>query len=227
MAELRRQSVSSGTASAGGVIRDLPEAPTTNAALARRAAALRDEVGVLDSDAQSVHQLTQRGDLDDRTALLVRREPQDVLDDLGSTWGLSWASIAKLVSVTSSAVRKWRRGETVSPENRFQLARLYAFLEMLSDYPVGDSASWMEVRISGDATVTPLDLYSTGRTELLFELAGARMTAQQVLDAFDPSWRTRYAVDAVYGVVQGPDGELAIAERQPGARSSAPATPHG
>jgi hypothetical protein len=190
-------------------------------------ATLRDRVKLLDSDVQDVHQRSQRGDLDDRTALFAVRDPQDLLEELGSTWGLSWTSAAKLVGVSPTAVRKWRRGETISAENRLQLARLYAFLEMLSEYMVGDPASWMDVRISVDATVAPVDLYAAGKTDLLFELAGARMSAQAVLEAFDRDWRTTYAVDPVYTVVEGPDGELAIAERGSTTRTHAPATPHG
>jgi hypothetical protein len=218
--------VDGGTAASGGAIRVLPEIQTTNA-LARRAGALRDEVGLLGSDVQDVHRGTQRLELGDRTALFVKSDPHDLLEGLGSTWGLSWSSTGKLVGVSGTAIRKWRRGEKISPENRLQLARLYAFLEMLSEYPIGDPTSWMEVRISVDATVTPLDLYKADRTDLLFDLASARLGPHAVLDAFDSDWRATHARDSVYTVVTGPDGEPAIAERLPGVGRTPPATPHG
>lgn len=219
--------LSDATAATGGVIRELPTAPET-ATLSRRAAALRDEVGLLESDAQEVHQESQRLDLDTRTGLFARREPQDLLEELGSTWGLSWSSVAKLVGVSGAAVRKWRRGETISPKNRLQLARLHAFIEMLAEYPIGDPGSWIEMRTSFDATVTGVEIYAAGKAELLFELAGARKSAQAVLDSFDSEWRTKFATDANFVVVLGPDGKPAITERRPGAQATrAPATPLG
>lgn len=212
----RRQFVDkSSTASSTATIIPFPLARPTFASLAIEAAALRDEVGVTNNRVEDVHRTAQLGALDERTALVALRDPTELLDELADDHGLSWTEVAKLVGVSDAAVRKWRRGDTISADNRRGLARVVALVNMLTDLAVGDPASWLEMRISGDSTVTPVHLVAAGRADLLFELAGMRRSAHQVLDEFEPNWREEFASDSAFDVVDGPDGYPVMVERRP------------
>jgi hypothetical protein len=202
------------TASDTEVIREVPETATTG--VISEAAAIRDQVGLLDADATDLHRRAQLLELDQRTTQVGMQEPRELLDALGVEWGLSWAAVARLLHVSETAIRKWRRAEPITPENRRRLARLVSMLEMLkaSKYPVKDPASWLEMRVSDDATVTPVDLYAANRTDLIFELAGRRKSSHDVLAEFDPEWRFTYAVDERFTVVDAPDGQKAIVMRR-------------
>jgi len=193
-----------------------PKAPApTFASLAHHTALLRDQVQVAQSDVVELHRTVQLGDLDERTSRVAFQEAGELLELLATEFGLSWTTIARMVGVTDAAVRKWRRGEQTTPENRRRLARGVAFLQIIGErFPVHDAASWLEMRISDDATITALDLYREGRLDLLFELIGARANPHQVLDAFDPNWRQTYGVDERFKVVEGPDGEPVIVQRR-------------
>jgi hypothetical protein len=190
-------------------------AAPTFASLAHDTALLRDRVQVTQSDVAELHRTVQLGDLDERTSRVAFQEASELLEALATEFGLSWTTIARMVGVTDAAVRKWRRGDQTTPENRRRLARGVAFLQIIGErFPVRDAASWLEMRISEDATITPLDLYREGRIDLLFELSGARANPHQALDAFDPNWRRNYGVDERFKVVNAPDGEPVIVQRR-------------
>lgn len=163
-----------------------------------------------------VHRGLQREALEERTALVARRAPGQILDELIVDWGVSQNAISRLVGVSHTAIRKWRRGETVAAENRRRLARLLAFLDTLrSSYPIGDPASWLEMPFAESSSVCPADLYAANRTELLLEYAGGRIGPQSVLDAFDPDWRVRADENAGFSLVRGSDGHPSIVVREP------------
>lgn len=202
------------TASGTSALRVPQVAPPTFATLAQRAALLRDRVTLTQDDVTHLHRETQLGELDERTAIVALQESSELLDALAMRLGLSWATLARMVGVSDTAIRKWRRGEPVAAENRRRLARATAFLQMLADvFPVEDPGSWLEMRISEDSTVRAVDVYAEGRPDLLFELVGRRLTPQQVLDAFDPEWRQNYGRDERFTVIPASDGEMAIVER--------------
>jgi hypothetical protein len=207
------------TGTGTGMITELPQAPATAYdGLVRQVGEVRDEVRITGQDADGLHEQIQGRALDSRTAAVAQRESADLLDDLSTEWGLSWTLTAKLLKVSQTSVRKWRRNESLTPENRRGVARLVAFLEMLrSDYPaICDQASWLEIRISEESTLTPADLYEMGRCELLFDLAGLCCAPHEVLYAVDPQWRDRYGVDSRFAVVKGPDGLPSIVARDHG-----------
>lgn len=207
----------SATAQGTGTVRTPDRPSTTFASLAVRAARLRDEVQLTQADVADIHRQTQLGALDEQTAIVALQDPNALLDVLANEYGLSWTTIARLVGVTDAAVRKWRRGETIAAENRRRLARGVAFLQILtSAYPVTDVASWVEMRVSDESTITAAEIYSEGRPDLLFELVGQRMTPRQVLDAFDPNWSSSYAADRRFTVEDGPDGQPVIVQRREG-----------
>lgn len=157
--------------------------------------------------------------LRETAGILARRDPRQLLEDAAVTWGLSWSSIGRLLGVTPSAMRKWRRGGgSISPENREQIAMFSAFLTTVQSCkePIADIGSWIEMRLRDDTTLTPADIYAAGPQGrlLLIDFAAEVMTIVEVLDAFDKDWRARYARDASFRVVDdGPGGERAIVQR--------------
>ena len=208
--------LSDGTASSGGTLVSTTEVSTpTFASLARRAAFLRDRAQLTHGDVADLHRTTQIGALDERTSRVALQDASQLLESLTSDYGLSWTTIARMVGVTDAAVRKWRRGEQVAPENRRRLARSVAFLQTLEEnYPIRDAASWLEMRVSDQASVKAVEVYAEGRVDLLLELVGQRIAPQDVLDAYDPTWRENYAVDQRFTVEDGPDGQPVIVQQR-------------
>lgn len=202
------------TGSGTGTIAE-PDQRTSTATvegLVRKAGEVRDEVRIVGEDVEGLHGALQSQALDARTAELAQREPANLLTELATDVGLSWTLIAKLLRVSQTSVRKWRRGETPTPEHRRAIAKLTAFLESLqsSSPAMCDPASWLEMRISDESTLTPADLYAMRRYELLLDLAGLHRTPQEVLTAVDPQWRSKYGVSDRYVVTLAPDGQPSI-----------------
>lgn len=129
--------------------------------------------------------------------------------------GLSWHTIATMLGVTPTAIRKWRRGGSITAENREQVGALAAFFDQLDELDIADLGSWIEMRVREDATVTPAEIYHSGPSGrwLLLEWARGRIDATTMLDRFDASWRGTYARDPNFRVVRGSDGERAIVPR--------------
>lgn len=152
--------------------------------------------------------------LDRAKAPHASRSPRDIVMELGDSYGLNQLSIARAVGVTPTAVRKWRRGEHARPEFRDRLALLMALLRLLQDAGQDQPAAWLEVPVSGDSSLTPLDLFSAGRSDLIMLLAAATEDPQTVLDSFDVDWREKYAPDREYMVIVAADGERAIVPRE-------------
>ncbi len=201
------------TGTGTGMITELAQTTTTTYdGLANKAAAVRAEVKLTTEDVEDLHGELQGKVLDGRTTAVAQGEPGELLDRLAGEWGLSWTLVAELIGVSQTSVRKWRRGESMTPENRRAVARLVAFLEMLRDqYPViCDHASWLAMRISEESTLTPADLYAKGRVELLFDLAALRCTPQEVLSAFDPDWHSKHGSQSDFEIAKGPDGMPSI-----------------
>jgi hypothetical protein len=155
--------------------------------------------------------------LHETAATLGKREPLDLLTSLADERGLSWQTISTMLSVSSSAVRKWRRGTNVAPENREQIAALVAFFEQTDEIrePIADVGSWMEMRVREDTTLTPALIYASepGHRWLLLEWMRGYVDATVMLDRFDDSWRERYARDSNFHVVETEAGERAIVPR--------------
>ena len=186
-------------------------APPTS--ISNEVAGLRDRVDLLNSDVRDLHNGVRTHDLEEATSRLAWREPRELLDVLAVERGLSWVDIARLVGVSIPALRKWRLGENVSPDNRRKLARLAAFLEMVAGAPVDDAAAWMELRLASDTTLTAADVYLAGRVDLLLDRAYGRISGYQLLDDFDPEWRRHHAADDRFEKRLGADGNICMVER--------------
>lgn len=151
--------------------------------------------------------------LDTRTAWYGRKLLRDVVIELNEEAGLNQLTMARAVGVTSAAVRKWRRGESARSELRSQLFRLAALLDLLADAGVKEPAGWIDVPISSDSTLTPLNLFAAGRADLVLLFANDLSGPQDVLDDYDADWRSHFARDGEYEVVTLADGSRSVVPR--------------
>ena len=136
-----------------------------------------------------------------------------LLQELSTDRGLGWSEIARLCGVSVSAVRKWRAGESISPEHRWSLARLASFLDLLQEVgPVDEPAGWLNMRLSDQTTVTAADLYIAGHPQDLLEHAQGLLEVEQLLDRCAPDWRT--ASRSEWKIVELPDGERVLTRRE-------------
>ena len=181
--------------------------------LRARTAEVRTQAAHVASQADDLHDRVQEFDLDDRTAALVQNEPSGLLALLGDDLGMPWSLVADLVGVSPTAVRKWRRGGALTPETRSRLARLVAFCQVLPEVEprITDVALWFQTPIiSGSTTITPADLFARGSDVAVLNRAASRVTAEQLLDAEVPDWRTTTRPDRRHRVIEAPDRVLAI-----------------
>lgn len=177
---------------------------------------LRDEVTDLHERATNLHEDTQSLELDRRASQLAQAGPQELLSSLRQEQGLAWETLAHMLGVSSAAIRKWRRGEQISAENRHRLARVIAFCELLSlvDPRITDPAQWLEEPLLSDTTLRAADLYAAELLSPLLSVAAGRMERAALLEQFDPDWRDRYSRDTRWRVEEGPDGQPLIVRRR-------------
>ena len=155
-----------------------------------------------------------RARLDTVGADYARSSPKDVIVYLTDTLGIGQLVTARALGVTPTAVRKWRRGETATPEHRDRLARFAALCQLLTEVGLHDPAGWLDMPISSASIATPLDLLLAGRADLVV-LFGARLAdPHETLDAFDPDWRKTYRLDADYEIVSLQDGSRSAVPRR-------------
>ena len=185
---------------------------TAIAALADAYGGLTGSVRLLSEDVEDGRREVRSLDLDRRTAARAALAPERLLDELSTAYGLAWSEIARLCYVTVSAVRKWRTGDSISPERRRALARLAAFLDLLSEVgPVDEPAGWLNMRLSDRLTVTAADLYIDGRADDLLEHAQGHLGLDELLDRWNPDWRIAARSD--WRIVDGSDGQRVLTRR--------------
>lgn len=154
-----------------------------------------------------------RRNLDSLAAAYARRPPRELVTELMEDIALSQLTVARALSVSPTAVRKWRRGDSARPEHRSGLARLAALCKSLSAVGLYDPGSWIDIPISTQSTLTPLDLFIGGRSDLLLLLAANLADSRETLDAFHPNWREVFARNPDYEVVRLTDGTLSAVPR--------------
>jgi len=168
---------------------------------------VRSLAGTINETVTNLHQ-HYRAELVQRRAELVRQGGVHLLDQL-SDLGFAWRTIARLVGVSVPAVQKWRKGEKMAPENLDKVASLLATCDLVASYPISDVAAWFEIPILPGTPLRPLDLYVADRHELLLDWASHHLIDPvEVLDQFDPDWRSTYHSD--FEVFEAGDGELAL-----------------
>jgi len=160
------------------------------------------------ADTQGLHRNTQLHEWNDRALARGKDAPLDLLATLADL-GFSWRAIARMLNVSVPAVQKWRQGAKVSGENRRLLANLVGACDLISEhYLVSDVASWFEMPILTEVPITPIDLYATGRYQLLFEYASGHTDTESLLSHLDPDWRESYRSD--FEVFRAEDDQLSI-----------------
>ncbi len=155
-----------------------------------------------------------RGRLDKARAAYAQRSPRDVATELNAELGVGQLLTARAVGVTPTAVRKWRRGDPARPEHRDRLSQLAALCRLLMEVGLYDPAGWIDIPISSESTLTPLDLFAVKRADLVVLLASGLSDPRETLDAFDPSWRSNFAPDRDYEVVTLADGSRSVVPRR-------------
>lgn len=181
--------------------------------LRAQTAEVRRQAASIASRADDLHDRVQEFDLDDRAAALAQNEPAVLLSLVGEELGMPWSTVAELVGVSPAAVRKWRKGGSLTPETRARLARLVAFCQVLREVEprIADVVLWLQTPvISGSTTITPADLFARGSDVALLNRATRRVTAEQLLDSEVADWRVSTRPDTRHRVVEAPDGVLAI-----------------
>lgn len=150
--------------------------------------------------------------LDKEKAAFAQRSVAGVIGELSDQLGMSQLVMARALNVSPTAIRKWRRGEAARPEHRDALASLAAFARVLERH-VHDPAAWMEIPISGQATLTPLDLFEAKRSDLAVLFAAGVSDPDETLSAVIPDWRQRFESDVDYEVVRLQDGSRSAVPR--------------
>lgn len=148
---------------------------------------LRTRARLVNGDVAELHESTMQKELDERSAELAKLPVSDLLAGFADL-GFAWRDIARMVAVSVPAVQKWRKGESITGENRLRLAKLAALMDMVQNQMVSDPASWFEVPLLG-SSITPLDMAADGRWTLVLELAGDHSDKRSVLNSYKPDWQ--------------------------------------
>lgn len=180
--------------------------------LLARSAEIRDGVTRISSDAAQLHGDVQLLELHQLTRAFEQAPAIDLLDRLSEHHAFSWAVLARVARVSPTAVRKWRRGETISPVFHQRLAELAAFCELLGRIaPTNDDVSyWLEMPVIGRSDISRLEVYLGSHTTELLDLATGRLSGEAVLDRASPNWREQAQGATSSSVVWHEDGSPSI-----------------
>lgn len=169
---------------------------------------LRSHTRFMHEDVTELHHKGVFVEWDDLSGQLGRAGASTMLDELADL-GFSWRDLARLIGVSVPAIQKWRRGEGVTGGNRRKIAGLLAAMRMIShNGGIEDVASWMEMPLRAGVPVTPMDVWTAARVDLLFDYAISQIEAEDVLTALDPDWRERFRSE--FEVFKAGDGQLSI-----------------
>lgn len=176
--------------------------------LTRQAGALRGQVSSLNAEGQELHRKTLFDEWVSRTADRGKQAPDELLAEL-SELGFAWRDIARMIGVTVPAIQKWRKTGKLTGENRNKIAGLVAACDLISEhYLVQEVASWFEMPLVMGCPLTPIDLYSGGRFDLMFDYASEHSDPSALLTEFDPEWRDNYR--AQFEARYADDGRLSL-----------------
>lgn len=191
---------------------EVSETRTQTRLLTEDIGADRSKVRALHEDFDNLHQSSHFVEWRTLTTVRAREAVAPMIQELGNL-GFAWRDIARLVGVSVPAIQKWRRGEGASGESRARVASLLAACDLITEhYLIQDIASWFEVPLIVGIPVTPIDLYSAGRFDLLFDYAGQHCDPEQVLTEYDSGWRERYRTN--FEVFRAADGDMAIRPKE-------------
>jgi transcriptional regulator with XRE-family HTH domain len=198
------------TGTSAGDIKDYPVVPIGTRALSIEVDDLRTQTELTGGQVQDLHDRVRELNLDERTRNKSRHDVPTLLDELAYRRGMAWTNIAEIADVSVSAVRKWRKGNDASPENRSRLARFAALLDTLAEEArIADPATWMEMELplAAGYYIRPLDLYLNGQDTAILDIAEQRGPVERILDDIRPDWR---ATRSKFEVFDDTDGMRSI-----------------
>jgi hypothetical protein len=177
-------------------------------------AELRDNVMRGAVRAQELHEDVELVELERNARSLELESTPELLEALADD-GFAWATIARVLEVTPTAIRKWRKGAGVSSHHHQRLAHLLAMARMLTRVQprIDDVAFWLETPCREDTTLLRLDLYRAQAYNALLALAAERRQAVEVLDVVLPDWRRLHARDERFQLTWAEDGSPLIVMR--------------
>jgi hypothetical protein len=164
-------------------------------------------------DAASWHEETLRNLLRHKTDDKARAGLAALLTELTAGYGLGWSDIARMVGVSVPAIRKWRHGGDISSARMLSVAKLAAFLEMLSEEEISDPATWLNLPLDdvGDEVVpglvTKKEIYSSGGIVDLLEYAKKFISHDELLAR---SCVRARSITSANRVITAADGYLSI-----------------
>ncbi|MDX3753628.1 helix-turn-helix domain-containing protein [Streptomyces sp. AK08-02] len=190
-----------------------PTATTSNqlSDLTEAAGSLRYQAKFVSEDTAEVHMEFLFRDWRKGAVERGKQSPTVLLEEL-SDLGFSWRHIARMLGVSVPAVQKWRRSGGVSGDNRMQLASLLALCDMVQQPVIHDVASWFEMPLTPGIPVTPIDLFTERRPDLVLEHALGPNDVEEILTAYAPNWRERYQSD--FEVYRDMDGAMSIRQKE-------------
>lgn len=191
--------------------------------VAQEAARLTDEVDVTSGAVHQLHAEALERALSLAALDLESEQLSSLLEELTEEFAFTWSTLARCVHVTPTAVRKWRRGDESSRENKQKVASLLAFSKSLKDIDprVHDVGQWLEGLVSPAATLTRVDLYRLGGNINLLRMARSvvrvgpdNIRPEDLLDYHVEDWRGRFGNDDRYVVEWDEDRMPSILYRE-------------
>ncbi len=152
------------------------------------------------------HERTVRALLAERGDIKAQLGLKGLLTELTEIHGLGWSELARLVSVSVPAVRKWRLGGDITTPRRVALSRLAALLELLGSEGVQDPAAWLSLPLDGNGGVSKSEIFTAGHASDLLLYAKQELSQQDLLErAGVPS-----APPSRNTIVRAEDGHLSV-----------------
>lgn len=198
-------------------------APTTHteqiiepAALLAQSAELRDQIGDTSTEATDLHRNVEQLNLNQLTRKLEAESPISLLNILADDFLFPWALLARVVGVSPTAVRKWRRGEAITPIHHQRLAEFVAFCQTLQDREprITNVPHWLEMPVDRRVDASRLDLFLEGMRTGLLELVAGRRTCEELLDEAAPGWHELAVRGRQFEVITHEDGSTSIVPRE-------------
>lgn len=139
-----------------------------------------------------------------RPDVTIHDDVEELLDH-----GFSRRMLAEMLNVGMTEMMRWQSTGVCLPEERQAANRLLAFCDMLEDrFGVSSAASWFERWLVPNCIIDMHEIYQAGLTDLCLNYAAGRVTAEQVLDVYEPAWRE--VPPSMWEVATNPDGEQFI-----------------
>ncbi len=190
----------------------LPSTRPTTVLFIEDANEVVNKISSMDSSVRKLRSKLYEHEWDRFVQRRVAVSPLDILNELADL-GFAWRDVARLVGVSVPAVQKWRKGENLSGDNRRRLAGVIAAYDVIAGrYSIDHVPSWFETPVHDAAPVTPIDLWSAGRRDLVFEAACQGLSSDAIMDQYMPDWRDRFTSN--FETFVGSDNELSIRMRE-------------